>query len=292
MRALGAEHVRGTAAHLLGCPGVVGKGGHDPGIGAATHQETEPFGEHSGLSRTCRCDHPSRARGMVDRGQLVRGQVGIRVQRRRCEESARLRTPPVDHLRSVLDHWRVGRAAIHPPWRAVRLGDVRWAALGDSLVGEQACQLASMPPDQFAVPGVIGVGPHQEVQPLPPEGERRSQFVHGAFRPLGLAQGVRIDAELDDHWPASEPRSVQCLDDFDDFDRAVEHARSHLDPGGVRPPIRRQVACAYHHAPGELIRSGNCHRPNLPSGCVTPAGKGITRSDVLDLPDHDVRPGC
>src|SRR4029079_16789661 len=43
-------------------------------------------------------------------------------------------------------------------------------------VGPQPLGLASPPPDRFAVAGVVGVGPDEEVQPVHPRLEPRSEW--------------------------------------------------------------------------------------------------------------------
>ncbi len=74
-----------------------------------------------------------------------------------------------------------------------------------------AGRLPAVPPDRLAGPGVVVVGPDQEVEPLHLELEVGSEIVDPSVEPLGRLEGVRVHAELDHHRPAFEPQPVEDI---------------------------------------------------------------------------------
>ena len=144
-----AEHVRRPGPQLVGGAGVVGQRGDGPGVGAAPHDEAEPLGQHAGLARSGRGDHPGGTGGVVDRRQLVRGQVRLGGAPRRRGEAARLGAPAVHHGRAVARVRGVGGSAVDPQRRPVRPAHVGRTALGHPFLG----QPPGTPCDRATTPG-------------------------------------------------------------------------------------------------------------------------------------------
>ena len=118
-------------------------------------------------------------------------------------------------------------------------------------------------------PGVVGVGPDQEVQALQGELEIRREIMDRAVVALGRPEGPRVDAELDHHRPAPEPGLVQAIRHGprvghlgipDAHSRAGRPGFGHVAPG------------EHDHTPAEFGRSGVRHLPNIARGCNTPTG--------------------
>ena len=227
------EDPRAPLLHLVRRPGVVGQRAHRPRLGApAGHQVAQPLGQHPGLPRPGRGDHPGGARPVADRGQLVRRQLGFGFAVGRRIEPAGLRAPPVDDADPGGEGRRVRRATVDEQRGAVGQGDVGRTADGPAAGSRRAGRLPAVPPDRLAGPGVVVVGPDQEVEPLHLELEPGGEVVDRPVETLGHLQGVRVHPELDHHRPAFEPR-------------LVEHVEHRAGPGQLglpdgHPRARRQ----------------------------------------------------
>ncbi len=192
---------------------------------------------------------------MVDGGQLIGREVGVRGDRGRHDGQAaeldrlavhdgvgQLRggpRPAVDPRRPAVGQHDVGRT--------VRRGDARPVETGG---------LHRPPPDGLALAGVVGVGPGQEVQAV----ERRLRTGRQAPRldvdRAWFAERRRVEAEGDDDRLAGRPRGVQ-----------PGHGRGGVGQHGVvdrddrRVPPRRRHGSAGDDddAAPELARTGNRH---------------------------------
>jgi hypothetical protein len=102
--------------------------------------------------------------------------------------------PPVDVQGSAVTQHDVSRAPFH--------GDVDRKASGD---------LASVPPDRVSAPGVIVVGPDEELKPLPRELESGAQVIHRPMPHLRITQYLRVDSQLHDHRLALKPSPMKAF---------------------------------------------------------------------------------
>ena len=213
VRPFGREYPGAPLLHLIGRPGVVGQGTHGARRGSTVGDEmTQPFGQHPRLAGAGRGDHPGRPGVVAHSGQLVRCKLGCGgTVGSRCQPSF-LGTPAVDDTRSGCEGRWIGRSAIDIERRAIGEDDVGRSLLGDAESRESTCGLPAVPPDRLTAPGVVGIGPHQELEPLHCELERGRQAVDGTVVPLGSPQCVQVRRQLDHQRPSIEPRLVERSD--------------------------------------------------------------------------------
>ena len=227
-----AVDVRAALPHFGGRLVVVRQRRDRGRVHAAFGDEVpETLGQHPGLSRAGGGDHPSRTGAVVDRRELVGSQIGGCVNPAGRSQPSRLRVPPMDHLdprsefrrlwwtpvdedRSPVGHddvarWPAGPLRSAPGSAGSRLGVGH--GFTNTLVGTEPGRLAAVPPDGNAAPGVVIVGPDQELQALAAELEMRGQLVDGAPAVLGRPQCRRGHCQFDDDRAASEPVAVELL---------------------------------------------------------------------------------
>ena len=195
-------------------------------------------------------------------------------RRGRRGQAAGLGGPAVHHGRAVARVGRVRWSPVHPQRGAVGRDDVGRARLDDTLVGEASRQLAAVPPDRLAVPGVVGVGPDQELEALAPEGEAGLEGVHRPGVPLRGPQVVGVDGQLHDHGPPVGPGAVEDLD----HRRRRRQCRRRPRPPGGRPPTpsggaapgRTTTLLPNATGPGYVI--GPTYPPGVPAPPLHPLG--------------------
>ena len=162
---------------------VVGDGEHAAGLVAPVDdQVAEPLGEHPGLARPGRGDDPGRAGAVGDGRQLVGGQrrpSGVDAGGATVEP-ARLDGLGVDHGAGSVD---VGRRARGPPSTQAGAPSGRVTSAGACRAPRPRPSRAALRPHHHTgspPAGVVGVGPHQEVQPVEPRLEARASR-HGSI---------------------------------------------------------------------------------------------------------------
>ncbi len=184
---------------------------------AVTHQVPQPFREDPGLARTGGSDDPGRADEVAHCGQLVRREIGDRWRPAERTEAAALGIPAMDHADSGDQNGRLRRTPIDEEWGSVGQDDVGRAALCHSLVGEAASCFTPMPPDgisgatALSTPGVVVIGPQQELQPLAAELEIGCMVIDREVAALGFPDRSRVGVQLDHDGPAVEPVTVEFL---------------------------------------------------------------------------------
>ncbi len=218
----------------------------------------KPLGEHARLARSGRRDHPGRPDQMAHGGQLIGGQRGIRSDgRRHGGQRAEVDRLAVHDGAPVDLRQRLARPAVDPRRRAAGQDDVG----GPTGLGTQAGRLDRPPPHRFAGPaGVVGVGPHEEVQPIEPRLRRRRQAPRFDVDRRRLPEPGGVDAQLDDDRLASRPGRVQTLD-----------GRLRVDEGGLVDDDDRRLrpGCGWlgashdDHAAAEHGGSRRRHRVKL-----------------------------
>ena len=208
---------RSVSTRVLPDPaGAMIRAGPDPWATAASWS-----GARSAAGATGEGDGPDVAR-------LDRLGGGRRPHRRR----ARRRRRPADRRR---------------PTAGVPSGSTTSAApavAGPSGHGAGLDGLAAPPPDRLVpAAGVVGVGPHQEVQPVMGrvevgrQGRRIVPDPVGPQRPRGAELG-RVDPEGDDHGGARGPVVVQCVHHLGPVARRRRRSRP-ARPGRSSPPAHR-----------------------------------------------------
>ena len=281
-------HARGALGHLVAGLAVVGDRHHGGGlVGAVDDDVAQALGEHPGLARPRRGDDPRRPRPVGDRRQLVGRQLGRQGgQRRHRADVARLDRLGGDDGRPARESDGVVSpgAAVDPGGRAVGQPDVALGAAVGHVIrpagrrvgvgvgvgrvegrGARLQRLAPPPPDRVAAAtGVVGVGPHEEVEPVVHEvevGRQRGRVVAVPVGPdrAGGAELGGVDAEGDDHGAASGPVRVESVDDLgptvgSGIER-VEHGPVDGDDRGRGPGGRHRVADVHDDAPAEAGRA-------------------------------------
>ena len=288
-------HPGRAGRHLVAGLAVVGHGHDRPGlVGPVDHEVAQALGEHPGLARPRRGDHPRRARPVRHRRQLVGRQI-----RRRGH--GRGRGPDVARLDRLGRHdgrtrgERAGvvapRATVDPRGGAVGQGHVcrRRRPPASSASAPALTGLAAPPPDRLdPAAGVVGVGPHQEVQPVVGrvevgrQGRRIVAEAVGPQRSRGAELG-RVDPEGDDHGGAGGPVAVQRVDHVGSLGRRgvdlVQHARSIVTTGapahaaGTGSPTLTMTPRPRPGGPGAVMAA------RLPARCDSdgrPGGSGRT----------------
>ncbi len=286
----GGEDVRTPLLELIGGTRVVGEGAHRAPVDSAVgHQMTQPLGQHPGLARAGRGDHPGRAGGVHHGGQLVRSQFGVGRTMGGRVQVAGLDAPAVDHPRPRGDGRWIGWSAVDKERRAVGPGQVGLPALGDAETGEPAGRLPAVPPDGLAAAGVVIVGPHQEVEPLHRELEGRREAVDRAVVALGGTQGVLRGGELDHQGPSLEPRRMEEVGDLPGIGQL---GVAHLHPGARCPRFGHRAAGQHDDAPAEFGWSGVRHPPNIGRRCDGRSHLRLLRHRHRAAPRSGRTPGC
>ena len=265
-------HARGATGHLVAGLAVVGHGHDRRGLVASIDdQVAQALGEHPGLARPRRGDDPRRARPVGDGCELVGRQVGRRPgQRRHRAHVARLDRLGRHDGRPAGegDDVVAAGAAVDPGRTAVGQHDVA-VRLAVERRGARLQGLATPPPDRIAAAaGVVGVGPHQEVEPVVRQvecGREHGRVVSGEVGP-DRARGAEVggvDPQGDDHRSAPGPVLVEGVDHVGSLvGRGVERVEDGAVDGDDRrrgPGGRHRVADVHDDAPAEAGRARCAH---------------------------------
>ncbi len=198
-RAHPGGNVDGALLHLLLRLLVVGHGQHAVALVAPIHQQmAHPLGQHPGLPRSGRGDDAGGTGAVADRGQLIRRQVGAGHDRRRHQRHrSQLHRLPVDQPQPIqgVGRQRGPGTAVDP--RHGPIGEAHVARLAplDGRDSVEAARLAGPPPHWGlgVRPGVVGVGPHQEMVPVGPGIEIRPELPRRISAERTGARGTRPD---------------------------------------------------------------------------------------------------
>ena len=221
---------------------------------------TQTLGQHARLARARRCDHPTRPVDVIHRGaadpapahRRHRPAAGIGVSDPRSTDSAATTASP--STASARD--RSSGAAVDPQPGAVDQHDVAAAVVDRSGPVGQPCGLDTPPPRRLVVASVVGVGPHEEVQPVEPRlGIGREPPRLGGDR-LGSPKANGVDGQRHDDGLTVGPGSVQP---FDASARVGQHRLVDGDHGGIPPRRGRRVTRGDHHPAAERERAGGGH---------------------------------
>ncbi len=255
--------IRGAGLHLQLRLLVVGDGQHGAWlVGPIDVKVSQPLGEYPGLPRAGRGDDPRRPGHVRHSRQLIVGQYGQLCRRGRRGghdvEAAELHRFGV-HDGKPLDVSRGPRAtgtAVDPGRRAVGQHDVGGTIGGRRDAVVDAGGLDAPPPHRVAGPGVVGVVPHQEVQTVEPRLAARRQPPRLDGDGLRLAEGNRIETQLDHDRSAPCPCLVQTPDRGG---RVDECGVVDLHHGRVSPRVGHSGPRADDDAATEGGGSGNRH---------------------------------
>ena len=140
------------------------------------------------------------------------GAQGVRHSVAGESERAGLGVPPVHDGEPGCQPGRMGGTTVDEDRGAVGQRDVGVVARPHSLVGEAASGLASVPPDDLAAAGVVGIGPHQELQAFELELEGGGQGVRWVVAALSDPELVGTDPQLDHHRAAVGPGGMERVD--------------------------------------------------------------------------------
>ena len=282
------EPLHRAPLHLIRRLDVEGQGGHRFGCRPRVdHQVSQPFGQDSRLSRTRRCDDARRTGAVAHGEQLIRRQV-----RRHDVMSNRLRipdlgVPAMNDDAAVGQFGRVGRTPVDVGIRPVSEDDVSPAADHRALMGQRASSFDRMPPDEAPRPGVVVVRPEEELQALDGKLEIRCQAVDRPGVTLVDSKPVRIEPQLDDQRPPTEPGRVQACDDIVWLCQ-FGFAEGHPFQSG---PGCWQVTALQDHGPAAERGWPEDHRANLAARCDDPWGPGEVRGVTTEkCLGHPARP--
>jgi hypothetical protein len=117
--------------------------------------------------------------------------------------------PAVDNPNCRREHRRERRPTIYEQRGAVAEENVRCPAFPHTVGGELASNLAALPPDGLACPGVVVIGPEQELQALAAELEVRCELVDGMLATFRSPECRRIDTKLNDNRLTMHPIAMQ-----------------------------------------------------------------------------------
>ena len=122
----------------------------------------------------------------------------------RCE-CRRLRWPAVDKYAGSVDHDDVAQLTV------ACLSRRPCPSFTDTRVPRAPGRLAAVPPDGNTTPGVVVVGPDQELQALAAEFEMGGQLVDGAPTEFWGSQRRRVHCQLDNNRAAIKPVAVELF---------------------------------------------------------------------------------
>ena len=217
----------------------------------------QPFGEDTGLARAGRGDDPGRPADVGDRGELVGREIGTRLGGRRDggerSEVDRVAVHDDEPVRR-----RHPRPAVDPRRRAVGERDVGRPVRRGGRPVVEARRLDRPPPHRIAGPGVVRVGPRQEVEAVEPRlglGRRPPRLDRERLRLAELAPGRARGRRRRAGAPATARAAAATVAarvgehgvvDRDDGRVAPRH-RERRSPTRPRPPARarrdRERAC-------------------------------------------------
>ena len=171
-------------------------------------------------------------------------------------EFGRLRRPPVDEDGGPVGPDDVAQPVVDPrgvgPHSVGRRASLRPGShFANALRRAGPRRFATVPPDGNPAPGVVVVGPDQELQAFAAELEMRGQLVDGTPAVFRRPQGRRVHAQLDDDRATSEPVAVELLRRRG---RILQRGVVKDDPRARCPAQGWFVSRENHHAAAQLGR--------------------------------------